>query len=260
MLRIRNNQLEAFGTYSEHRFERSMQDHLREYFPAHVEVMGPDAVRRFVSYALERARRWGFRTQRSACIYLNAMMVLGAGFDEDPVHGWAAPVLQDRSRSLRHRSNLIATGMLESFEAFAGKDQQDLNEALLRFYRAAPTLLEHLYTHSPADFPELAAGIYPARAAYAGTSAMQELARQTARRAGSFGFRDPGHQLLLTMLYFLFGAGLAQDPHVEPLSRILNDPAPAPEARAKALLEAAAAMVRAFIKAGPAPNPTIDHV
>ena len=80
--------------------ERELQAYLKQRHPIDFSVLEqtPSGPRDFVQQALTRAALHGF-TQPQECLrYLELMVVLGAGFNEDPQLPWVRWRLEDRPK------------------------------------------------------------------------------------------------------------------------------------------------------------------
>jgi hypothetical protein len=88
---IRNEQMQALERAQQQRFENRMLAHVRKFFP---EVCADDQrARSLLKRGIERARFYGFRTERDICLYLNFHFCYGPEADKELP--WAAAILDD---------------------------------------------------------------------------------------------------------------------------------------------------------------------
>lgn len=247
MFTLRERQVEAFTDEALARFADRMVRHALAHFPEHLRAAGEPGIRALIHDAHRNAARYGLDSERSVCLYLNSMLVFGAGFDRDPVYPWAAEVLHSEHISQRARADLLADRTSAAFAGIAGPRHADIMRALVRLRRDRDLLRQRIFHGTPADLPELAAHIFPRKAAVAGPAALRTIAHAAVVAAEDYGFTRPPHQLLYALLMFSFGSGFATDPQFSELRHLL-EPAPArEEARAVALFAAALAYLERFL-------------
>ncbi|NVJ00129.1 hypothetical protein HV824_18635 [Myxococcus sp. AM009] len=56
--------------------------------------MSPSDLHKFVEDGIARGRRYGLTSERDLARFVNVQFALGAEFDADPRHAWAADVLK----------------------------------------------------------------------------------------------------------------------------------------------------------------------
>src|ERR1043165_7695630 len=96
MLFINKKQVRVFEDAGTTDFEEYMADHLEGHFPVHMELLGPDAMLVYIRQARAAAKRYGFTTRYEVWLYTSLMVMLGAGFDTDPMLPWADRILTDQ--------------------------------------------------------------------------------------------------------------------------------------------------------------------
>ena len=93
MLRIRNEQMQAFGNEADREFQQRLVRHVAKMFPKKATALGPAGLRARVRRGVTKARKHGFATERHIATYVDLTMAVGMDFDRLP---WAQPVLLDR--------------------------------------------------------------------------------------------------------------------------------------------------------------------
>ena len=94
MLVIRTEQLEAFRRIILDRFEDTVFEKLKKYWPKIVASKGEEAIRQFIRKGRRRAERYGIVTEYDVTRYINVMFALGHGFDRDDQYPWARELLE----------------------------------------------------------------------------------------------------------------------------------------------------------------------
>jgi len=95
MMRIREEQMEAFSTKARATFENRMVLHLRRFFPQHCEALGEDGIRETIRHGIERARSYAIVAERDVCKYIDLMFGFDRDFDTDEGLPWARKILTD---------------------------------------------------------------------------------------------------------------------------------------------------------------------
>ena len=97
MLRIRKEHKKRFYERELRAFEESMLGHLRDLFPDKYATQDEQSVRALVQAGIAKAAKYGIRSERGVCIFIDAMFALGEKFDEDSQLPWAREILTDKS-------------------------------------------------------------------------------------------------------------------------------------------------------------------
>lgn len=69
-------------------------ERLRDFHPRACAVIGDEALERGALAAVERSERIGLATARGAALYAGMMLMLGSGFETDPLVPWASAMLE----------------------------------------------------------------------------------------------------------------------------------------------------------------------
>lgn len=95
MLIIRDEQLAALSEHSRRGFEDRAYEHLCKCWVRQCERFGEQAVRSFISYAIDKAGSYGVTTEKGVIRFLDTMFALGDQFDNDPELPWFLEILKD---------------------------------------------------------------------------------------------------------------------------------------------------------------------
>ncbi len=241
MLVIRPEQMEAFEQAALRNFEQRAAEHLRETFPKHARFLGEGGVRDVVRHGLEKARGYGFSSERGFLLYLELMLLVGGGFDEDPQLPWAAQVLSSQSSAEPERLEALRARAAEYFERVAGAKGEHIDRALEKLRQ---TPVEGFRQSGGSDFATYMRTrlqmLYPEKCAGLGEEGVRALIRQGVEFARSHRLTTERGVVTSTVLMFFLGSGFASDPQFPWAAAILDDPALTdPPARADRLYAAA---------------------
>ena len=75
------------------RFSHALERRLKRVFPAKYKHVGQTRVRKLISRARTRAKKYGITSERGVVIFTAQMFVLGGGFDRDLLLPWISKVL-----------------------------------------------------------------------------------------------------------------------------------------------------------------------
>ena len=90
---IQAHQLEALGQSHYVEFEARTAKWLGEQFPDDCHLLGPNAVRERIRYALQNGFRYEFYTEADAARYVYLCFLLGRNFDLAPEYDWLRGIL-----------------------------------------------------------------------------------------------------------------------------------------------------------------------
>lgn len=90
---IRQSQIDVFSRVEVRRFEDWMVAHLREFFPLQCATLDEGELRECTRSGIASAARYGIRTKRDVCKFIDLMIVLGEDFDSSEPANWASIIL-----------------------------------------------------------------------------------------------------------------------------------------------------------------------
>ena len=214
-LRVRDAQMEAFRAAGIARTETRLLAHTRRFFDERHRELGDDGMQRVVRHAMTRARRHGLRDVASSCIYLDVMLLLGSGFDDDPQLGWAQAILRDEALDGWRRARHLMDHALSFLDRSEGADNEHLEAALDRIIvtpleRLLPPCGEAIERYVEARLSAL----HPARFEAVGPFGIAAVIRDGRWRASAYGLTTPQGAALFTGLLFMLGAAADADPQI----------------------------------------------
>jgi hypothetical protein len=90
---IRKAQIEAISTAKSEEFCERVKRHVKTYFARKFDVIGEARIDEMIRDGIGRAQRWGFRSARDVCKFIDLMVVFGSRFDQDRRFAWAESIL-----------------------------------------------------------------------------------------------------------------------------------------------------------------------
>ncbi|HXG17822.1 MAG TPA: hypothetical protein VNN62_01945 [Methylomirabilota bacterium] len=117
MLKIRQEQLDVFGTHARRQFEEQMVTHVKQFFREQCDRLGYSKVREVVRYGIQRAEDYGITNRSAICKYLNLMFAFGQDFDKDSRFPWARSILESQMGAVEKVEHLYATAMTKLAQA-----------------------------------------------------------------------------------------------------------------------------------------------
>ena len=250
MLRIRPEQMKAFETAAAKGFQDRMLEHVGQFFPKHLAILGEPAIREVVSLGIDRGSVYGFVTEHDLCLYIDLMLLLGSLFDEDPQYPWAEAILNDKGiPDSAQRSERLYDEAMAFLDDVAGAEDEYLAHALttLRKRPLKDAVQPGAGKLEDRVLAELRA-IWPQKCERVGAGPLGLLIHrgiQAAERyylAGEFGV------LLYVALTLVLGSGFDADPQHRWAQAVLGDASPSARAKkADRLHEAAMACLDAWL-------------
>ena len=95
MLTIRNAQMEVLSAQQRQKFVDAMCEFLRLQFKQELQGISQTSLQAKVSAALNSASRYGLRSHRDCCRYLNLAVTYGWEFEQLPENAWMREYLTD---------------------------------------------------------------------------------------------------------------------------------------------------------------------
>lgn len=227
MLKIRKEQYEEMGKISLKRFEDSMVEHIREFFPEQYDALGESVVRKVIEYGVDRAEAHGFETEPDVNMYIDLMLLLGSNFDTDPQLPWAA-----EDESIEDESMAESVGQVEKLydqtieylDRIEGPEDEYLVKAL---DEVGEISFEDLPLNRSEDIENktisLLRRIWPEKCRALGTSALNNLIRYGTESAQRYQITGQRGVALYTVLMFMLGSGFDTDPQFPWAATVLKD-------------------------------------
>lgn len=237
MLVIRREQLTALTAEPRRRFETSLMQHARRYFPQ--ECARAD-VPAFVRLAIERSRYHGYEAQVETAYYLNLMAMLGSDFDADPQIPWAGVAVDDISvADSRQRLSRVHALALHYLQDIGGPAMVHARRARLRLRSQGMKAVNDVPPRRlNTVLPAILANLYPEKAARDGEPALRALVERATESCQRRGAHANSSVATHTLGLFLLGSGFFGDPLHAWGQALLKQTSMPPDARYDALRDA----------------------
>ena len=225
MLTIREEQMEELAKVSLKRFEDSMVEHVKEFFPGYYEVLGEPTIRRVVQYGVDRAETHDFITERNVCLYINLMFLLGSNFDEDLQLPWAASILAEESTTEPNtRIDELVSASTEYLDEIAGVDDQHIARALVNIREVSIEDFSQSSTGNVGrEIIALLQKVWPQKCGRLGDAILRQLIGHGVESMAQYNVTSDRGVALYTGLTFMLGSGLDSDPQFPWAATVLND-------------------------------------
>jgi hypothetical protein len=225
MLRIRKEQHEELGKVPLKRFEDSMVEHVKEFFPKYYEIHKEPLIRKVILYAVDRAESYRLITERDVCLYVNLVLLLGSNFDTDPQLPWAAAILNDETiTDSDTRIERLHDKAMEYLDLAAGTENEYLGRALLKVREISIGDFAQMRT---ANVGDIAAAqlqkIWRRKCQQIGETTLHKFIGDAKESAKGYNIADGRGVVLYTTLMFLLGSGFDKDPQFPWAENVLND-------------------------------------
>lgn len=225
MLKIRKEQDEELGKIALKRFEDSMVEHVKEFFPKYYEIHGEPLIRKVIQYAVQRAENYDFVTERDVCLYINLVFLLGSNFDTDKQLPWTVEILKDEMiTSSAMRIDRLYDKAMEYFDRVAGTENEFLGRALLRFREISIENFSQTPAENTIDVSvALLQKIWSQKCQELGETILSNLISEAVISAKEYNITSERGIVLYTWLMFMLGSGFDKDPQFPWATKILGD-------------------------------------
>jgi hypothetical protein len=222
---ILNSQLKALEAFRYATFRPRMLQHLGNHFCELAMLCGEEGFGKIIDDAVPRFQALGLRSNYEACIFIDLTVMLGRGFDTDPLLSWVQAILE--------RPQADKTAWMEKLMDAAVKFRQQLLGAALKLPEAVfRKIIQYDYDDiedqikplSQPAFLEYLAALWPEKFAIIDERGFDALLREAAASAKAYGISSPEGAAYFCMLTFLLGHQFDRDFQYEWLMNILNGP------------------------------------
>lgn len=105
MFQLRDEHIRAFQSVAVDNFEERAVRHLRKHLPDRTSQLTDDDLRRRVHRGMDRAKTYGFATEREIMCFVDTSFLLGEYFDTET--SWTWKILGDASSSPDERAHRL---------------------------------------------------------------------------------------------------------------------------------------------------------
>jgi hypothetical protein len=226
MLKISGSQLSALSVSAWKSYERRASDELLNIFPGKARYLGGFGVRKVVRAGIDRACRYGIKNQDEVFLYTALMLVLGGGFDEDPLIPWASAILKSPSSGGIKMKHLYKASTVY-VDAVSGKGGVFLSNALVKLCHAQYGDFHDMDALGDIDASGGSADsvvrglsyFYPEKFSFVGPDVLVRWCHEKLLEANQMGFRTHADCFLYVLSMFFWGSVFSSDPRFEALVR-----------------------------------------
>ncbi len=226
MITVRASQLAGMKTQAEVAFAEELRVHLQAFSPALWATLSAPQQRAAVQEGITRAAVYGLDYRGPIRLYLELMLILGAGFDDDPQYPWARETLRGEYINQMYKAGRLEYLANEYVRRIQGPDGAHAQQALYR--------LETLTARDDLGFrrPNLQRDIlfamdtvFPSKLEAIGIAAGREIIDRAETLAWAvYGEDNPRAVAVMSILMFSFGAHCGEDPVYPWIGATLRDP------------------------------------
>jgi hypothetical protein len=225
MLKIRDEQMQAFEQAALNERENRLLEYLKEFFPTHYQILGEDQARKLIDLGVDQAKTYAITVDRELCLYINLMLMIGSGFDTDPQLPWAAEILgNSASTNISGKVKRLYNRAMGFLDQVAGLDNEH-SERVLQKLRETP--IDVLLPPVTEDFTEHTLThirkLYPEKYALVEETGMRGLIQTGLRRAAGYGITSPRGTGIMIGMMFLLGHRFDIDPQFHWAKAALQD-------------------------------------
>lgn len=225
MLRIKREQMNALEAVAMKHFEDEMLERMAVFAPRLYEIYGEKIFREVIRQGIQRAKAHRFTMRGPVQFYIETMFTLGCDFDSDPQYPWCREILEDvEVQDELVRADHLFDMMNDYLDAAVGVDSQYVVIALKRLNSIGPNILNML----TADIKgSLLAGLeefYPEKTQMVGKKSLSRLIEEGFAVAKKHGIDSKKGSALISILMFMFGHGVIDDPLYPWIKNTLEDP------------------------------------
>ena len=225
MIQFRKDQIDAFRSVADTDFERLLARRLIETFPRSKESHGEAAIAGLARLGLERARKLGLDREEDILRYLGVMLLVGSEFERDPQLRWAATALAVPAAAPAPQRVAVLWEQTRAYcNRVMGANQHHHAMALRSLEGKTVETLIAGASRSSNDLLMLLTTMHPLKVQDVGASSIHDLTRFAVETCRTHEILDRESVALMTVLLFLFGAGMMSDPLTVWAQEALKEP------------------------------------
>jgi hypothetical protein len=213
MLLIRKEQIDVFKEISIKNFEKTLVQHVQSVAPEIANIAGESNVRRIVQVGMQQAFNYGFSYQGTVRFYIDLMLLLGYGFDDDPQFPWASKILNSSdSRGEMFRAKKLFIFLNDYLDTVHGEKNIYLTEAINQFNTMNMIDTEYYHINDYQECLDKIKFIYLQKFEYVGDQSLLDLMKESKKIALSLSMFNKSSFMVITVLMFSFGHKVFEDP------------------------------------------------
>ncbi|MBS1614698.1 MAG: hypothetical protein JST06_01115 [Bacteroidetes bacterium] len=222
---ILNSQLKALEAFRLATFRPRMVQHLSNHFRELTMLCGEEGLVKIIDDAASLIQPLGLKTNTEVCIFIDLCVMLGRGFDTDPLLSWTAQILGKPEADKPVLMEKLMNAAVKFRTQVLGDDLQPPTAVYERMIQADYDEVEdRIKGLSQPGFLEYLDALWPEKFAVIDESGIGPLQAESIALAKRYGITSPEGAQYVCVLMFLLGHHFDRDFQYEWLINILNDP------------------------------------
>lgn len=206
-------------------FEDEMLEHMAVFAPRLYEIHGDKIFREVIRLGIQRAKTYRFTMRGPVQFYIETMFTLGCDFDSDPQYPWCREILEDvETQDELVRADHLFDVINDYLDAAVGVDSRYVVIALQRLNNIGPDILNMITADSKGSLLAGLKEFYPEKTHIVGKKALSRLIEEGFAVAKKHGIDSNKGSALISILMFMFGHGVIDDPLYPWIRNTLEDP------------------------------------
>lgn len=226
MLIIRNRQIKDLELVRPETFRPRMLQHIANEFPETAEMCGEEGILRIIDSGLSRIGQYGLKSNFEACLFIDMTIMLGTGFDTDPLLPWARKIL---SEAYPDKTAQIERLMWSATDFQKKAIPEEGGYPLVTFTKMMDSdyddLEDRIKTITDEEFLTFLNELWPQKFAQIPAEAFKSLFEQSISLAAGYRLTSKEAVRYYQLLMFLLGHRFDMDFQYAWMMNILTDPA-----------------------------------
>jgi hypothetical protein len=203
---------------------RDILEYLWRRFPHHCIVLTDPGMLRVIDLGMERAAAHGFYEPEQACSWIVLMIFFGSYFDEDPLHEWVGPALDDgHGMKSGDAVAVLFDRMNAAVNPILGKDAIHYREAL---GQVGKLKFETILGEEDQSLSPWLQIVFPAKLAAMSAGSREYLFARSREWSSRYGLAEGSGAVECLLLMALFGSHIDRDPLRPWAAAALQNPSP----------------------------------
>ncbi len=205
MMELSDHQVEWLKGFSLTRDIDEVIAHCQEMFPSLVALQGKAHLRSYGERGVALAKEAGFTEKGSVCLFIEMMIILGVGFEHDPLHSWLTPDALDDSSSQLEKSMARYEALKNYLDTVYGEKGVFFEESLQRLRHITINTLPVNPDSYPENVHALLRCLYPQRYDFIGYNTINTWLAFADGQMKNYEVTRAKHQAYMALIMFLFG-------------------------------------------------------
>ena len=222
---IFNSQLRALEAFRYATFRPRMLQHLGNHFRELAVLCGEEGFGKIIDDAVPRIEALGLQSNYEACIFIDLSVMLGRGFDTDPLLSWVQAILERPLPDKTAWMEKLMNAAVKFRQQILGAEERPPAAMFDKIIQASYDDIEDaIKPLSRVAFLEYLDALWPEKFTVVDESGFGKLLEESVAVARAHGILSQEGARYVCLLMFLLGHQFHHDFQYEWLMNILNDP------------------------------------